>query len=514
MTELTQQEQIQQDDVNKAVWSACDAFRGSIEPATYKDYILTMLFVKYISDVHQHEHAKLMEQYKGNEKLVDAMMAKQRFVLPKDTSFWDLYKRRSEAGNGERIDLALDAIENANGSKLKNVFQDISFNSDKLGDEKTKNQRLEALLDVFAKKELDLSPARVGKLDIIGNAYEFLIKHFAAGSGRAAGEFYTPPEVSDLLAQLLDPQPGDTICDPACGSGSLLLKCGALVRDNHDSKNYALYGQEAIGGTWALAKMNMFLHGEDNHQIEWGDTLNNPKLTEDDNQKLMSFDIVTANPPFSLDKWGFENAAKDKFARFHRGVPPKTKGDYAFLSHMIETMAPKNHGLLGGRVGVVVPHGVLFRASAEGKIRKQFIDEGLLDAVIGLPEKLFFGTGIPAAILIFKKKKTDDKVLFIDASREYKAGKNQNQLTADDIKKVLDTYKARESVDKYAYLATLEEIIDNDYNLNIPRYVDTFEEEAEIDLIEVRQERLKLQDQLADLETEMVKYLKELGYGA
>ncbi|EHY0959066.1 type I restriction-modification system subunit M [Vibrio vulnificus] len=514
MTELTQQEQVQQNDVNKAVWSACDAFRGGIEPSTYKDYILTMLFVKYISDVHKHEHAKLMEQYKGNVQLVDAMMAKQRFVLPKGASFWDLYAKREEAGNGERIDLALDAIENANGNKLKNVFQDISFNSDKLGDEKTKNQRLGAVLEAFGKDELDLSPARVGKLDIIGNAYEFLIKHFAAGSGKSAGEFYTPPEVSDLLAQLLDPQPGDTICDPACGSGSLLLKCGALVRENHNSKNYELYGQEAIGGTWALAKMNMFLHGEDNHRIEWGDTLNNPKLTEDDNQKLMSFDIVTANPPFSLDKWGHENAAKDKFARFHRGVPPKTKGDYAFLSHMVETIAPKDHGLLGGRVGVVVPHGVLFRGSAEGTIRKQLIDEGLLDAVIGLPEKLFFGTGIPAAILIFKKKKTDDKVLFIDASKDYKPGKNQNQLTEQNIKDVLEAYKNRAFKDKYAYLADLDEIIKNDYNLNIPRYVDTFEEEAEVDLVEVRKERLALQSQLTKLETEMAKYLEELGYGA
>ncbi|WP_159439612.1 N-6 DNA methylase, partial [Vibrio gazogenes] len=295
---------------------------------------------------------------------------------------------------------------------------------------------------------------------------------------------------------------------PACGSASLLMKCGSKVRTNFESKNYALYGQEAIGSTWSLAKMNMFLHGENNHKIEWGDTIRNPKLL-DKNGDLMLFDIVTANPPFSLDKWGHEDAEKDKFSRFRRGIPPKTKGDYAFILHMIETLKPKT-----GRMGVVVPHGVLFRGAAEVKIRKQLIEENLLDAVIGLPEKLFYGTGIPAAILIFKKEKIDDNVLFIDASREFKSGKNQNQLSEDNIAKIVATYKAGENVDKYAYLASLKEIQDNDYNLNIPRYVDTFEEEEEIDLMAVRAERDQLKAQLAELEAEMANYLEELGYGA
>ncbi len=204
---------------------------------------------------------------------------------------------------------------------------------------------------------------------------------------------------------------------------------------------------------------------------------------------------------------GHENAADDHFGRFRRGVPPKTKGDYAFISHMIETLKPAS-----GRMGVVVPHGVLFRASSEGKIRKQLIEENLLDTVIGLPEKLFFGTGIPAAILLFKKQKSDSKVLFIDASREFKSGKNQNVLTTENIHKIVDTYKARETTDKYSYLATMKEISENDYNLNIPRYVDTFEEEAEIDLMAVRGQRLALQTELAELETEMAGYLEELGY--
>ena len=223
----------------------------------------------------------------------------------------------------------------------------------------------------------------------------------------------------------------------------------------------------------------------------------------------MLFDIVTANPPFSLDKWGHDEAGHDKFSRFRRGIPPKTKGDYAFILHMIETLKPKT-----GRMGVVVPHGVLFRGSSEGKIRKQLIEENLLDAVIGLPEKLFYGTGIPAAVLIFKKEKTDNKVLFIDTSREYKSGKNQNLLTKENIEKITITYNKRAAVDKYAYLATLDEIKENDYNLNIPRYVDTYEEEEEIDLMAVRAERLELKKRLAELEGEMERYLKELGYGS
>lgn len=502
--------QINQDTVNKALWSACDVFRGTVSADTYKDYILTMLFLKYISDVWQDHYDNYKNEYGDEPELIEEMMKNERFVLPRESNFYTLLERRFEPGNGERIDMALHALEEANGTKLKDlgksVFQDISFNTDKLGEEKQKNTILKDLLEVFAVPELNLKPSRVGSLDVIGNGYEFLIKNFAASGGQKAGEFYTPPEVSDLIAELLDPQKGDSICDPACGSGSLLMKCGRKVVANHNSKEYALYGQEAIGSTWSLAKMNMFLHGEDNHRIEWGDTIRNPKLL-DKNGDLMLFDIVTANPPFSLDKWGYEQAENDKFDRFRRGLPPKTKGDYAFISHMIETLK-----LVTGRMGVVVPHGVLFRGSSEGKIREKLINENLLDAVIGLPEKLFYGTGIPAAILIFKKQKSDNSVLFIDASREFKSGKNQNNLTEDNIAKIIETYRARKSVDKYAYLATLQEVKDNDYNLNIPRYVDTFEEEAEIDLVAVRAEREQLKTQLAELEIQMAKYLEELDY--
>ena len=497
---------ISQDDINGAVWSACDTFRGTVDPSIYKDYVLTMLFLKYVSDVWQDHYDEYKRQYGDHPELIVEMLKNERFVLPPDSSFYALHARRHEPGNGERIDKALHGIEDANITKLRDVFQDISFNSNKLGDEQQKNDILRHLLEDFSKPELNLRPSRVGTLDVIGNAYEFLIKNFASSSGKKAGEFYTPPEVSQLMALLMNPLEGDEICDPTCGSGSLLMKCGRLIRERAGSRKYALFGQEAIGSTWALAKMNMFLHGEDNHRVEWGDTIRNPKLLDSDST-LKHFDIVVANPPFSLEKWGFDGAEADRFGRFRRGLPPRTKGDYAFILHMVETMKPGS-----GRMAVVVPHGVLFRGAAEGKIRRKLIEENLLDVVIGLPEKLFYGTGIPAAVLVFRKRKTDDKVLFIDASRDFNAGKNQNVLRPQDLQHIVATATQRQSVGKYAYLASPAEIAENDFNLNIPRYVDTFEEQEEIDLMAVRREREQLKAELAVLEEKMAGYLKELGY--
>jgi type I restriction enzyme M protein len=346
----------------------------------------------------------------------------------------------------------------------------------------------------------------VGDLDVIGDAYEYLIERFASDAGKKAGEFYTPAGVSQLLAELLDPRPGERLCDPAGGSGSLAIKCVKHI----GSPDYALYLQEANGATWALCMMNMFLHNVnvtvDN--VKWADTLRDPRLVTD-SQALMRFNVVMANPPFSLDKWGAESAAADPYGRFHRGVPPASKGDYAFISHMIETtyVDPAENG----RVGVIVPHGVLFRGGSEGRIRQALIEENLLDAVIGLPENLFYGTGIPAAILIFKRNRPDDKVIFIDASREYEPGTNQNRLRAGDRAKIVGAYRARETVDRYAYAATVEEIVENEYNLNIPRYVDTFEEESAVNLLVVNRQIQQLQEEVDRLKSKMAEYLKELG---
>ena len=494
---------ITQTEINHILWAACDTFRGTVDPAEYKNYILVMLFVKYISDVWQDHYQANLAKYDGDKTQAQRMMRYEKFRLPAGANFQSLYAKRNAPNVGEEINEALMAIEDANKEKLEGVFRNIDFNSEAaLGRTAQRNERLKNLLNDFADPHLDLRPSRVGNLDVIGNAYEYLIGRFAAGAGKKAGEFYTPPEVSILIARLMDPQPGDRICDPACGSGSLLIRCAQEV----GSDNYSVYGQESNGSTWALAKMNMFLHDINSPEIKWCDTIRKPELLE--GSHLMRFNVVVANPPFSLDKWGKETAENDSYRRFWRGIPPKSRGDYAFLTHMVETTFPDPHE--NGRVGVVVPHGVLFRGSAEGKIRQKFIEENLLDGVIGLPANLFFGTGIPAAILVFKRHKADDTVMFIDASREYAAGTPQNRLRETDLNRIVATYRARQFVDKYAYCASFDEITENDYNLNIPRYVDTFEPEPDVDLDAVAAEIVEIDGQLAQVEAEMAGYLREL----
>jgi type I restriction enzyme M protein len=491
-----------QNEIEGILWEACNAFRGAVDPSEYKNYILVMLFVKYISDVWKDHYEKLKKEYGDDEERILRRLNRERFVLPPKCTFDVIYEQINKDNLGEIINVALDEIEENNKEKLDGVFRNIDFNSEaNLGQTRARNERLRHLLSSFGNKKLDLRPSKVGNIDVIGNAYEFLIGKFAAGAGKKAGEFYTPPEVSKLIAQLVDPQPGERICDPACGSGSLLIRCGEHV----DGDDFMLYGQECIGQTWALAKMNMFLHNMDRAQIEWGDTLRNPKLIEND--RTMKFEVVVANPPFSLKNWGHEDAESDPYKRFHRGLPPKTRGDFAFITHMIETITEDS-----GRIAVVVPHGVLFRGSSEGKIRKQLIEENLLDAVIGLPANLFFGTGITAAILVFKKNRKirDKHILFIDASREYVDAKNQNRLSEKNIKKIVNAYRNRKVIDKYSHKATPGEIEQNDFNLNIPRYVDTFEEEAEIDIAKVQSEIETLEMELKTVRKKMAGYLKEL----
>lgn len=505
---------ISQKEINNIVWKACDTFRGVIDPSQYKDYILTMLFIKYVSDVHRDIYDANMKKYNNDIERVERAMKYERFVVKKHCTFEYLFEHRNDSNIGELINIALADLEESNREKLggedgSGIFRNIDFNSGNLGDAKDKTQRLKNLLIDFNDSKLDLRPSHLEGRDIIGDAYEFLISNFASDAGKKAGEFYTPSEVSTLLAKLTKSNPGARICDPTCGSGSLLIKAAKEI----GSDNFSLYGQEANGSTWALAVMNMFLHGFDNATIRWGDTIGNPKLKEGDT--LMKFDTVVANPPFSLDKWGAENAPSDPYNRFWRGVPPKSKGDWAFISHMIETAYEGK-----GKVGVVVPHGVLFRGAAEGKIRQKTIEENLLEAVIGLPANLFFGTGIPAAIIIFNKGKAENKnVLFIDSSKHFEAGKNQNKLRTEDINHIVETYKKFNSgklttgivEEKYSYVATFDEIKENEFNLNIPRYVDTFEEEEEIDITSVQKRIDELEKELVDVRKEMKKYLDELG---
>ncbi len=495
---------IDQTEINNILWRACDTFRGTVDPSEYKNYLLSMLFVKYISDTWQDHYDTLKAEYGDDDDRIRRRLERDRFVMPPGTLFKDLYAQRTADNLGEIIDQALLAIEDANKAKLAGVFRNISFNSEAaLGQTKERNVRLKNLLEDFNNPKLDLRPSRIGNLDVIGNAYEYLISRFAAGAGKKAGEFYTPPEVSDLMARIAAPQPGERIYDPTCGSGSLLIKCAQNVQ-GQGSGNYAIYGQEQNGSTYALARMNMFLHNVDDARIEWGDTIRNPLHLEDD--KLMKFEVVVANPPFSLDKWGADDVTDDRHRRFTRGIPPKGKGDYAFISHMVSSLTE-----VGSRMVVVVPHGVLFRGGAEGKIRAKLIEEGLLDAVIGLPTNLFFGTGIPAALLVFRKGEKRSDVLFIEASRDFAAGKNQNTLREQDLQRIVDTYRARQDVEKYARVVPVSEIAGNDHNLNIPRYVDTAEAGEEIDVAALQMEIDTLERQWQEQRQKMAQYLQELG---
>lgn len=503
-------DQITQQQVNQTAWAACDTFRGVVDAGQYKDYILVMLFLKYISDLWNDHVETYKKQFGGDEDRIRRRLERERFILPEGASFYDLHERRNEANIGELINIALEAIEDKNRTKLEGVFRNIDFNSEaNLGKVKDRNRRLKHLLEDFAKPAMDLRPSRVTE-DIIGECYIYLISRFASDAGKKAGEFYTPTPVSRLLAKLASPKPGDTICDPACGSGSLLIQAAQEV----GSENYALFGQESNGATWALARMNMFLHSKDAARIEWCDTLNSPALIEGDH--LMRFDVVVANPPFSLDKWGAEHAGADQYKRFWRGIPPKSKGDYGFITHMIEIAKRQS-----GRVAVIVPHGVLFRGGAEGAIRKALIEENLLDAVIGLPANLFTSTGIPVAILVFDRSREHGgenemrkDVLFIDASKEFTPGKTQNVMEGGHSTKVLATYRDRAEVAKFSHNASLEELAENDFNLNIPRYVDTFEPEEEVDIAALQKEIVRLEEELGDVRAKMVGYLKELGVDA
>lgn len=399
-------------------------------------------------------------------------------------------------------------VVEANGqrNRLDDVFR-VDFNSEaNLGAPRDRNRRIKQLLTDFNKPELDLT--RVSE-DIIGDAYIFLIERFAAEGGKKAGEFFTPRKVSELVARLAAPKSGDTICDPACGSASLLLRAGEEVGSN----DFRLYGQESNAQTVGLAKMNMFLHGLDDKKVN---ILRANTLIDDGHMhgdRLMRFDVVVANPPFSLDKWGAEEAASDRHGRFVRGIPPKSRGDYAFILHML-TIAKSQEG----RIVVVAPHGVLFRGGAEGRIRESIVRDNLLDAVIGLPAQLFPTTGIPVCIMVFDRsrepggvREREHDVLFIDASRDFQPGKRQNRLRDEDIERIVATYRNREVIERYSHRAELAEIEGNGFNLNIPRYVDTFEPEARIDVRAVEREIEQLEAELAQVRKQMKRYLAELG---
>jgi type I restriction enzyme M protein len=495
------------------LWQVYDGFRGEIDGASCKDYILTLLFVKYLNELHNSRRSALEAKYKKDPIRVERALSRERFIIPQveirddngmveevfPALYDSLYERRTRPDIGHLINIVLAQIEDANKNKLQNVFCNIDFNSQAhLGQTLQRNQCLKHILEALGGLDSGSEAASFGDI------YECLIETFAAASGKKVGEFHTPVAVSETLARLVAPGRGDRICDPACGSGSLLIRAGRQVGSN----DYALYGQEVNGSTWALCKMNMFLHAMDAARIAWGDTLRHPQLV-DSTGALIKFDVVVANPPFSMDKWGQEIAPGDPFGRFVRGIPPKSKGDWAFICHMLATAVAGS-----GRVGVVVSHGVLFRGGQEGRIREAVIRENVLDGVIGLPANLFFGTGIPVALMIFNKARPIGKqgdVLFIDASREFEQGTDRNRLRPQDIEKIVTVFQDRRTIEKYAYLAPYKEIKENAFNLNIARYVDPFEPQSKIDIKAVQDEIATIERQLAQTRAKLQGYLKVLG---
>lgn len=530
------------EDIKNALWAGANTFRDNIDASNYKDYVLSMLFVKYLSDTFEESVENLKKDYEGIR--LERQIANLPFVLKEEYTFNYLLKNKYAVDIGSKISEALTGIESSNAI-LSGIFRGIDFNSENnLGKKEQKNPLLRTLLDDFA--DLDLRPSHIETkdnevpADVVGDAYEYMIGEFATMAGKKAGSFFTPQQVSEVMAQIVAPQEKDRVYDPTCGSGSLLIR--AAKKGGLDK--VSIYGQEVNNSAISMARMNMFIHDIKDAHIAWGDTLVNPQHLDSDGN-LMKFECIVANMPFSKDKWaeGFnpggevsvdedETPAKankkgkkkefkmepslDRFHRFDMGVPPASKGDWAFLLHMIHSMSGN------GRVAAVAPHGVLFRGASEGKIRQSVIEKNLIDAVIGLPENLFYGTSIPACIVVFKRGRTTTDVLFIDASKGFKKEKAKNKLRdgtngePNDIKKIVDTYRAfvngeNAEQEKYSHVASLSEIEENEYNLNIPRYVDTFEEEELIDLESVNKEIADIKGQIAALEKEMEQCMKELG---
>lgn len=508
----------QQAELHTQLWSMANDLRGNMDASEFKNYILGLIFYRYLSDkllrfVNDeleedgitYEEAWNDEDFKDDiiELLVDNEGGLGYIIEP--NNLWSTLINKI---NIKQFDISMlaKAINDLTESTLglgsqrdfENLFDDMDLNASKLG--KTEVDR-SALISKVMLKINDINfHYEDAEIDVLGDAYEYLIGQFAASAGKKAGEFYTPQQVSKLLAKLvtIGKKKLRNVYDPTCGSGSLLLRVAK------EAEVVSFYGQEKVSTTYNLARMNMLLHGvRFNHfDIENNDTLEHP------NEKHMelTFEAVVANPPYSA-KWSADPKFLDdeRFSGYGK-LAPKSKADYAFIQHMLYLLDDS------GTMAVVLPHGVLFRGAAEGVIRKYLIEEkNWLDAVIGLPANLFFGTSIPTCVLVFKKCKTHDDIFFIDASKEFESGKNQNRLTDDNIEKIMNTYIERKDVDKYAHCATLEEIKENDFNLNIPRYVDTFEEEEEIDIHAVMKEIKELEAKRNELDKEIAVYLKELG---
>lgn len=463
-----------------AIGKAFGVLRGIGDIFRNMDHVLALILLKYLSD-----------QSDGHIKLDDGQTGTSLLQFPPCARFNFLLNKCEIPGNGQRIDSALRAIADTIPS-FKGVFEIIQFDSGLLGDELRRDQTLAMLLKIFSQVHFAASADHADELDSF-------FKSIAIFRVRGGGEFYTPPEIAELLAMLMAPQLGEEICDPACGTGSLLIQCAQQLQPNERSF-VSLYGQEKNTSTWALAKMNLVLHGESNTHIEQGDTLRAPCFA-DHESNLKQFDIVISNPPFNVPDWGFEIAKRDPFRRFERGVPPRSRADFAFILHMVGCMKP-----LTGRMAVMVPHGVLFRQGGEEKIRQSLIADNLIDAVIGLPPKLLFNSSIPTVILVLRRRKIDDPVLFVDASQSFKLGTIYNSLRSEDIQQIVETCKERKSAEGYAYLASRAEIKAKGCNLNIPLYFEQKVVPKSVDLEAVRAELRELNAERHSLEKEVASF--------
>jgi type I restriction enzyme M protein len=490
------------------LWQCADVLRGELSATQYMDYIFGMLFLKRMNDEFNAERERRYKEFKEQgmaeeeiRELLNDSSIYETFFIP-ERARWDKLKNLN-LNIGPELDKAFKAIEDEpKNSELIGVLTTVNYN-DK---ERVPDKKLSQLLLIF--DSMNLSDEYLESEDILGDAYQYLIKQFADEGGKKGGEFYTPTEVVKVMVNLLKPQEGDRIYDPTCGSGGMLIQSINYIKEHGGNyKNVSLYGQEINLSTWAICKMNMLLHGAKGAQIEKGDTIREPKHTECG--ALKTFDKVLANPPFSLKNWGLEEASADEYHRFIYGLPPKSYGDLAFVSHMVASLNGK------GKMASVVPHGVLFRGGAEQAIRTGFLKDDLIEAVIGLPQNIFYGTGIPAAILVINKNKEEkrkNKVLFIDGSNDFIKDGNKNKLRDEDIEKIVKAFDEYKDVEKYASVVDRETIKENDYNLNISRYVDTAEEEEEVDIDLVLQEIRELKMDMADSEEKLNQYLEELGF--